>query len=278
MQLISLIFEYWPLLILLFVVWFSVIYMSTKWHWFKEEKETIKTTTEILAVLVAAVWVYETFIYSEWIKPALQPPHVVLKSSAEVIGKKGNFHIVKIESSLKNTSKIKVDILSYWMDVYAYSIVPTNDKQAFTSNLIAELNAEKITRQNVYARDYAQSSDSEIIQIFNDDWWLEAEEDISAVRTVFISDKYDVAQIYLHARTTKNKHHICLQWGVNDANGEKRGEVKPLTYLKTGGKEKCRKEDGYDKFDAKNSEHLALRNKYGLSTTESKIELPLIQN
>lgn len=279
MDILSSALEFWPLLFILFALWVGAIFLATKWEWFREQKDVIKTSTEILAVLVAAIWVYQTFIYNEWIKPNLQPPHVVLESSAEVVGKKDDFYILQLKTTLTNSSKVKVNLLSYWVDIHTYSIASAKDKKIFTTNVISDLNSDKPILRNIYARDYIQSTKPELAQIqqlFSGDWWLEPGEDISAERTVYLSDKNDVAQINYYARTAKNKDKLCIKWGVNDPKGSVPSEIGPLTHLNTGGEEMCGDKEGFEKFNHENKKHLALRDKYALSTTSSRLEIPLM--
>ena len=66
-------FDFWPLLILFVVFWFGLILVSINWPQLRKELDHIKAVTEILAILVGGAWVYQVFIYDEWIKPALQP-------------------------------------------------------------------------------------------------------------------------------------------------------------------------------------------------------------
>ena len=274
-------FDFWPLLILFVVFWFGLILVSINWPQLRKELDHIKAVTEILAILVGGAWAYQVFIYDEWIKPALQPPHVTITSEAKVTGNKDGLHIVKVKSTLKNDGKIKIHLLSYWLDVHGYSTEPNvyKTQQDYENELLNSLNNEKAPHQNVHARDYKRKSFPVLLQmepLIREGWWLESGEQLSVERIIYISKQYDVAQINFNARSAKNTEKICSQWARASKTSETPEKVTIITYLKTdGGSDVCKEQGGFEKFDKNNKEHQKLRDRYGLSTSVSRLELSL---
>ena len=173
--------------------------------------------------------------------------------------------------------------MSYWLDIYGYSINSRHyvEDRNFSSEAINILNTDSSIYKRSFARDYIRSSVPVIIQIeplLSENWWLEPGEEVSVSRTLFISKQYDVAQLVFHARTAKKKDSICIKWGVKTISGDGEKRIRPITYLKNDIQGSCKDTDTLEKFDSKLKAHKKLRQKYGLSTTVSRIELPLLKS
>lgn len=280
MELLPNLINYWLEILILVLVWLAFVILASKCQWLKNELSTIKVITEILAIILGGIWVYEIFIYDELVKPNLSPPHVNISSSAEVVGEKDNLYVIQLRSTLKNSSKIKVHIMSYWLDMYGYSINSRHygEDRNFSSEAINILNTDSSIYKRSYAKDYIRSPVPVIIQIeplLSENWWLESGEEVSISRTLFISKQYDVAQLVSHAKTAKKKDSICIKWGIVKISGDEENRIRPITYLKNDIQGSCKDTDKLEKFDRELKAHKKLRQKYGLSTTVSRIELPL---
>ena len=281
MEILLNLFKFWPQLVLFACLWVGLVVLATKWRWLKAELATIKDLTGILAILLGGAWVYQIFIYEEWVKPAMQAPHVTITSAAEQVGMKDRLHAIQIRSTLKNESKVKVFVLAYWLDVYGYSVKPKDEQgqQQFATAEIHSLNTDAAAHRKTHAREYA-AAEPKILQIeplLRSDWWLESGEEVSITRTIFVSDQYDVAQISFHAKTARDKQHICLHWATSDIPGERSGEITPLTYIRNDAATDCKNLGKLERFDRTKQAHQTLRQRTGLSTTDSIIELPLLQ-
>lgn len=282
MELLPDVTNYWKEILLFSLLWFCLIVLVTRYKWLKDEASNIKIITEILAIIVGGIWVYEIFIYNEIIKPALQPAQVNITNRAELVGQKNNLKIVQFHSILKNSSKVKLYVLTYWMDIYGVSIQPiaSTSSDEFMSAAVKTLNSTDSLYKKSAVKDHSRSVQPELIQIeplIDEGWWLEPGEEVSVSRILFVPDRYQVAQITSRSRTIKSENQVCIHWELSQDKNTGEKKINPASYFNNNIDNKCKDIDVADllKFDAAQDEHIALRDKYGLSTMLSKVEILL---
>lgn len=272
--------KFWPHLLLFLGVWLGLVVLAIKWQGLKNALATIKDITGILAILLGGAWVYQIFIYEELVKPAMHPPHVNISSSAEYIGTQDRLKVIQVRSTLRNDSKVKVFILTHWLNVYGYTVKAKDEQErlGFATKTLQSLNTDAAAHRKMHTREYL-ATEPEALQVeplLRSDWWLESGEEVSVSRTIYISDQYDVAQVSFHAKTARNKERICIHWESSQVPGERSGEIAPMTYFRKDVGMDCKNTSSLEKFDRSKQSHQALRLRFGLSTTVSRVELPLM--
>lgn len=253
-----------------------IVVRHASWIW--REIDAIKSVVEVIAIIIAGVWAYEVFIYEEFVKPSIEPPIMVITSHVELNGVVADQYTVTIRTTLKNTGKIKTDLMAYWYDIHAKVISSRQDasKNGYYPGLLRHLNQADDDSLRFGGKSYVYT-DSDFLEaglLADNGWWLEPDEEITMTRVVSIPRKYQLAQVGVYARTAVDQSKACLQWEETD-KGKAKYRLQPVTYLNTGdGDMTCQAKPGYEKFSK--AKHESLRKRYGISTVISKTEIALI--
>ena len=89
-------------------------------------REGAKGWLEIIAIIIAGIWVVSTFFWAEWFVPRyITPPQISVEVEVSDIGKKsGPLLPLKIKQKIINKSKVDVGIFGTWYHVYGIETHP----------------------------------------------------------------------------------------------------------------------------------------------------------
>jgi len=84
---------------------------------------TLRHVVEAIAIVIAGVWAFYTFIYQEHIKPASEPASLDVSVSIQRLGRDARRDILEATLHLRNSGKTQVDVaadaLNVWGDRFA---------------------------------------------------------------------------------------------------------------------------------------------------------------
>jgi hypothetical protein len=89
----------------------------------------VRDIVEVVAIIAAGIWALYTFVYVERIKPAGEPPSVVLTGSLHRLGERNGLVQMEYQATLRNTGQTRVNVIAVAFTVngtkYATTRTPT---------------------------------------------------------------------------------------------------------------------------------------------------------
>lgn len=163
-----------------------------------EKVQLIKEILSIIALFIGGAWVATTYARDNVLKPLNEPPHIIISSTLEKIGKKDSLIALKVTTNLHNTSNQQAKILSNYS--YIEGIKVTNSS-IDDSKYKESIKAQVVKNNFVLKRHYNISK--EIVmnygKVTQDEWFILYPEETYSDNFIFYvpSNKYDKLKFYV---------------------------------------------------------------------------------
>jgi len=243
--------------------------------WLKSNNDTVKNYAQVILLLIGTCWAFYTFVYENRIKPAKEPPEVIITTTLEraamkdavEAGKKDAVIAVTAKVTIHNKSKVRLKIYSSWFNISGYAVSPnvkTDDK-----SYSERIRSQKPDENEVDVSRYFDESDGTIIRCASllKDSWLEPDEEYYKTRVVFVpADKFELIKIKVDLQMAKDDRFIESHWRVE------RGELDARTYIRPENCSSCPAEPFRDMSKEKRD---MLVERYGLGHTDAEYSLSL---
>lgn len=92
----------------------------------------IRDLVEVVAILAAGAWALYTFVYDQRIKPASEPPSVVLTGSLQRVGERGDKVQMQYHVTLRNTGQTRIYTIADGIVAVGLRYVPSRTATTWT--------------------------------------------------------------------------------------------------------------------------------------------------
>lgn len=246
-------------------------------RWLARRHELVKDYVQVVALLLAASWAIWVFLYENVYKPAREEPNVVVSTSLEEGGRGKGLIAVKARATAKNLGRRDANILGAWFNVEGYTLTREDGPAAegYRDAVLTQLRRRtpagvEIDMHASRYSDYDEDNERNRKYIFSTNFLLNHstlrpdEEDAKVVTFHVPENEFDLVRVILHVIYDVDDRFVRREWAAGDD-----GQLRLVAYIREC--ETCAEEE----YNPAVERHRRLRKKYGLTHTQSVIDLPL---
>jgi len=180
-----------------------------------------RDVVEIVAIIAAGLWAFYVFAYENRIKPSFANPQVEFNATMSRVGERNGFVAIRLDSEIRNVGQVRAHLIGYGMWVYGRRIAPLQKPRGASGNSrslgLDGAFYRLLPRTPVYGYGY--------ITVLGDpkttsDLNLQPGDDIKSQNVFFVPiNRFDMLDVYIHARYTKKDEHVIPTKLVLDSKG-----------------------------------------------------------
>ena len=224
--------------------------------------ENGKNIAQILALGVAAVWSYYTFVKPELFRPDDYRPHLHLEANLESMRSLHDRTIVTLGIHVSNKSKRFLRSLATHYELLGYRHLP-NNQTLDIGDIANELNNNSTTLKRWNLIDRTRTHRISVGRILPEQWWFAPSESYSSQIVTVVPCDTSVVQMNLSSRYNHSASDIFrVEWTGKD------GTLWYRTEVKVDGKFVPHLPETED-------DHRELEEDYGLQWTASSMEIDI---
>lgn len=228
--------------------------------------ESIRNWVEIVAIFAAGIWAVWVFVYQRTIAPLRLPPHLVIATNLQRVGRKDSLVAIKAEILVTNKSKTRVEVLASLYYAHAKNISYTGDEEkeddaSFGQTVIDQLN--KLPDVASTQR-HIQEDRVEIVaagRLLVEGTWLDPNEEETRRIVFYVSDQFDNVEFHVAIILARDARRFHQRWTLNE-----RGDIESNLYVKLPGFESDPKKR--ELFEPTKKEHKKMQKRSGLAYVE----------
>lgn len=180
----------------------------------KSTTTLLKDWAQIIALIGGVILSFYIFVYEQIIVPANKPPAIVIEGGIQKGENLGTLKPIDVTIKVKNIGEGTTRILAAWYNVTAST---TSEKESSLASYKKELqaNLNSTNRVDRFRKQYHATPVSSG-KIYENDWYLEKDEEVVEQFVVFIPKRFNLIQLKVEVNYSKGKTNDEIEWIVDE--------------------------------------------------------------